>query len=110
MNDAKKYVQALHYPSEVVTLALLIALKGQGNRVFYRWMHDIRPYESGHIWYTLFRQQKTRKSSGETASVYDPQNQKQRTSSVLHNSSCFANGPDLAFCDAKGGRCITFNH
>jgi hypothetical protein len=36
--DAKKHSQAALYPSEVVTLALLFALKGCGNRAFYRWL------------------------------------------------------------------------
>ena len=38
MPDAKKHSQAHLYPSEVVTLALLFALKGVGNRAFYRWL------------------------------------------------------------------------
>lgn len=38
INDAKKHSQASLYPSEVVTLALLFALKGRGNRAFYRWL------------------------------------------------------------------------
>jgi hypothetical protein len=38
MWDAKKHSQANLYPSEVVTLALLFALKGVGNRAFYRWL------------------------------------------------------------------------
>jgi hypothetical protein len=38
MSDAKKHSQAKLYPSEVVTLALLFALKGVGNRAFYRWL------------------------------------------------------------------------
>ncbi len=38
MPDAKKHSQAKLYPSEVVTLALLFALKGVGNRAFYRWL------------------------------------------------------------------------
>lgn len=42
---AKKHSQACLYPSEVVTLALLFALKGVGNRAFYRWLH--RDY--GHL-------------------------------------------------------------
>ena len=33
-----KHVQAGLHPSEVVTLALLFALKGVGNRAFYRWV------------------------------------------------------------------------
>ena|ERR1051326_8128622 len=32
-----KHRQARLYPSEVVTLALMFALKGVGNRAFYRW-------------------------------------------------------------------------
>lgn len=40
----RKHSQARLYPSEVVTLALLFALKGVGNRAFYRWlMRDYRP-------------------------------------------------------------------
>ncbi|MDY6874489.1 MAG: transposase [Chloroflexota bacterium] len=38
MLDAKKHSQANLYPSEVITLALLFALKGVGNRAFYRWL------------------------------------------------------------------------
>ena len=38
MLDVKKHTQAKLYPSEVVTLALLFALKGCGNRIFYRWI------------------------------------------------------------------------
>jgi hypothetical protein len=38
MPDAKKHTQASLYPSEVVTLGLLFALKGVGNRAFYRWV------------------------------------------------------------------------
>ena len=34
----RKHSQADLYPSEVVTLALLFALKGVGNRAFYRWL------------------------------------------------------------------------
>ena len=44
MSDAKKHSQAKLYPSEVVTIALLFALKGVGNRAFYRWLErDYRP-------------------------------------------------------------------
>lgn len=42
MLDVPKHSQANLYPSEVVTLALLFALKGVGNRAFYRWL--IRDY------------------------------------------------------------------
>lgn len=38
MPDAQKHSQASLYPSEVVTLAILFALKGVGNRAFYRWV------------------------------------------------------------------------
>ena len=37
MPDQQKHSQALLYPSETVTLGLLFALKGVGNRAFYRW-------------------------------------------------------------------------
>jgi hypothetical protein len=36
--DVEKHSQAKLYPSEVVTLAFLFALKGVGNRAFYRWL------------------------------------------------------------------------
>ena len=40
----QKHSQANLYPSEVVTIALLFALKGGGNRPFYRWLsRDYRP-------------------------------------------------------------------
>ena len=38
MADVPKHPQAQLYPSEVVTLALLFALKGVGPRAFYRWI------------------------------------------------------------------------
>ena len=38
MKNIPKHSQANLYPSEVVTLALLFALKGSGNRPFYRWL------------------------------------------------------------------------
>ena len=34
----QKHTQANLYPAEVVTFALLFALKGVGNRAFYRWI------------------------------------------------------------------------
>src|SRR5260370_7183848 len=38
-----KHPEAHLWPSEVVTLGLLHALKGGGNRAFYRWLtHDYR--------------------------------------------------------------------
>jgi hypothetical protein len=42
--DLPKHPQALLYPSEIVTLALLFALKGVGERAFYRWLvRDLTP-------------------------------------------------------------------
>lgn len=38
MPDVARHSQAKLYPSEVVTLALLFALKGVGNRAFFRWL------------------------------------------------------------------------
>jgi len=37
MTDQTKHNQAALHPSEMVTLGLLFALKGVGNRAFYRW-------------------------------------------------------------------------
>jgi hypothetical protein len=47
MPTAKKHPQANLRPSEVVTLAILFALKGVGNRAFYRWL--TRDYK---IWFS----------------------------------------------------------
>jgi hypothetical protein len=38
MKDVPKHPQASLWPSEIVTLGLLFALKGVGNRAFYRWV------------------------------------------------------------------------
>ena len=38
LHDNKKHSQAKLYPSEVVTLALLYALTGNGQRAFWRWL------------------------------------------------------------------------
>jgi hypothetical protein len=38
MQEVAKHPQAALYPSEVVTLGMLFALKGVGNRAFYRWL------------------------------------------------------------------------
>ena len=38
MLDVPKHPEAKLYPSEVVTLALLLAVKGGGMRAFYRWL------------------------------------------------------------------------
>lgn len=42
MTNVPKHPQAKLYPSELVTLALLFALKGAGQRAFYRWL--VRDY------------------------------------------------------------------
>jgi hypothetical protein len=48
MADMAKHPQAQLWPSEIVTLALLFALKGSGNRAFYRWLQrDWRPLFPG---------------------------------------------------------------
>jgi len=36
LTDVPKHSQAVLYPSEVVTIAFLFAIKGVGNRAFYR--------------------------------------------------------------------------
>ena len=38
MKDVPKHPQGSLWPSEIVTLGLLFALKGVGNRAFYRWV------------------------------------------------------------------------
>jgi hypothetical protein len=38
LQDVRKRPHATLWPSEVVTLGLLHALKGVGNRAFYRWL------------------------------------------------------------------------
>ena len=44
MRDVVKHSQAVLYPSELVTIGILFALKGGGNRAFYRWLNrDWRP-------------------------------------------------------------------
>jgi len=44
MQSVPKHPQANLYPSEIVTVALLFALKGVGPRAFYRWVaRDYRP-------------------------------------------------------------------
>jgi hypothetical protein len=43
-DQEQKHAQAKLYPSEVVTLAMLYALKGSGQRAFWRWLtRDYRP-------------------------------------------------------------------
>jgi hypothetical protein len=44
MKDVLKHPQSQLYPSEIVTLAFLFAIKGVGNRPFYRWLvRDFKP-------------------------------------------------------------------
>lgn len=44
MTDQQKQPQARLFPSETVTLGLLFALEGVGNRAFYRWAErDLKP-------------------------------------------------------------------
>lgn len=44
LHAVPKHPQAVRYPSELVTLALLFALKGVGERAFYRWLvRDLAP-------------------------------------------------------------------
>jgi hypothetical protein len=38
MKDIAKHAQSNLYPSEIVTLGVLFALKGVGTRAFYRWL------------------------------------------------------------------------
>jgi hypothetical protein len=38
MKNVPKHAQSSLYPSEVVTLAFMFAIKGVGNRAFYRWL------------------------------------------------------------------------
>ncbi len=45
LRDIPKHPQATRYPSELVTLGLLFALKGDGPRRFYRWLFNTyRPW------------------------------------------------------------------
>lgn len=46
MKDVRQHPQASLHPSEIVTLAMLFAIKGVGNRAFYRWVK--------RDWLTLF--------------------------------------------------------
>ncbi len=43
MNEAPKHSQSRLYPSELVTIGLLFAWKGVGERAFYRWL--MRDYD-----------------------------------------------------------------
>ena len=45
MVEVPKHPQAKRYPSEIVTRAVWFALKGVGERAFYRWLsRDWRPW------------------------------------------------------------------
>jgi hypothetical protein len=67
--DQPKHAQAKLHPSEVVTLALLFALKGVGPRAFYRWVRNnyrawfpglphrtrlFRLFDAHHTWADVF--------------------------------------------------------
>lgn len=69
MRDVPRHTQAKLYPSEVVTLAILCALKGVGERAFYRWIERdylclfpalpertrlFRLFAAHHAWSTRF--------------------------------------------------------
>jgi hypothetical protein len=44
MKNTPKHSQAALHPSEIVTLAFMFAIKGVGNRPFYRWLRrDFEP-------------------------------------------------------------------
>jgi len=44
MKEISKHPQSRFFPSEIVTLGVLFALKGGGSRAFYRWLaRDYRP-------------------------------------------------------------------
>jgi hypothetical protein len=38
MKEVKKHSQAQMYPSEIITLGIIFALKGKGSRAFYSWI------------------------------------------------------------------------
>jgi uncharacterized membrane protein len=40
MRDVRKHSQANLFPSEIVTLGFLFALKGVGEQAFYRWIEQ----------------------------------------------------------------------
>jgi len=55
-DKTQKHSQARLYPSEVVTLALLFALKGVGQQAFWRWLREIiglcfPNYRVGHAYF-----------------------------------------------------------
>ena len=49
MKNVPKHNQANLYPNGVVALALLFALKGRGNRAFYRWVFNSTLTISGGV-------------------------------------------------------------
>ncbi|MHB8645797.1 MAG: hypothetical protein ACYDAR_08430 [Thermomicrobiales bacterium] len=56
MHTVPKHPQAVLYPNELVTLALLFALKGVGERAFSRWLvRDLAPlFTAHHAWVGYF--------------------------------------------------------
>lgn len=63
MRDAVKHPDGLLYPSEIVTIGMLFALKGGRFRAFYRWLK--RDYES------LFKQLPERTRLGRVLNEYE---------------------------------------
>ena len=82
-----KHPQARLYPSELVTIGLLFAIKGVGNRAFYRWLTRdyrglfpnlpertrlFRALEAHASWTDAFLATPTRiRSGGETATHFE---------------------------------------
>ena len=67
-NKNQKQTQANLYPSEVITIALLFALKGGGNRPFYRWIEN--NYNTGLTRFVLFFVVNQNSSAPEERNVY----------------------------------------
>src|SRR5215207_8785305 len=67
IKDEPQHPRAALHPSEVVTLALIFAIKGVGNRPFYRWLgRDFRHFFPGLPERTrLFRLFKTHRARAE---------------------------------------------
>jgi hypothetical protein len=49
MKDVPKHPQSKLYPSEIVTIGLLYAIKGVGQRAFYRWIKRDSSSEEGKL-------------------------------------------------------------
>ena len=53
MKNVPNHSQASLWPSELVTIGLLFAVKGVGQRAFYRWLRDVATRLSGVSWVTV---------------------------------------------------------